>query len=88
MTHKATRVIIWESLHNHKRGIKNANEKTIVEKSQILRLFVSVLSVLKIMGDTVLGMRKTSCFGNWVLKWRKELKFYRHGARKMSLFSL
>ena len=28
------------------------------------------------------------CFGNWVFKWRKELKFYRHGARKMSLFSL
>ena len=31
--------------------IKNANEKTIVEKSQILRLFVSVLSVLKIVQD-------------------------------------
>lgn len=59
-----------------------------MEKSQILRLFVSILSVLKIMGDTVLGMRKTGCFGNWVLKWRKELKFYRHGARKISLFSL
>ena len=38
--------------------------------------------------DTILGMQKTGCFGNWVLKWRKELKFYKHDAKNMSLFSL
>jgi len=33
-------------------------------------------------------MQKTGCFGNWVLKWRKELKFYKHDAKNISLFSL